>query len=133
MPILGTLFALRMDALNDEQAQKNHGQTLARLAERGGLALNEATAIAERRKWRDQRATEAVQALQALVASPAPAAPSDAAGVPKPAMTLLEDQAVSVLNTVKAWRDSDGNEAFPHETRMQIDALLAFAEQRRKL
>lgn len=47
--------------------------------------------------------------------------------------TFLERQAVAVLNTVKAWRDSDGNEGFPHEARERIDALLMTFEQQRAL
>lgn len=40
-----------MFLLNEEQAQKNHLQTLQRLAERGGLAPDEAIAIMDRRKF----------------------------------------------------------------------------------
>lgn len=42
---------IRWDALNEEWAQKNHGQTLKRLAERGGLSPCEALANIERRQW----------------------------------------------------------------------------------
>jgi hypothetical protein len=66
MPILGTPFAVRMDALNEAQAQRNHGQSLARLAERGGLSLQEAHAVAERRAWRNERAEDAAEALHKL-------------------------------------------------------------------
>jgi len=52
MPILGTCMAVRFDALNERQAMRNHGQTLDRLAERGGLGPDEAAAILEiRRGW----------------------------------------------------------------------------------
>ena len=34
-----------------QQAMKNHGQTLERLAERGGLSFDEAAAVLEDRKW----------------------------------------------------------------------------------
>lgn len=37
---------------------------------------------------------------------------------------------VQLLNNVKAWRDSDGNEAFPLELRMNIDAMLMAYELR---
>ena len=37
--------------LNEEWADRNHGQTLKRLAERGGLGPCEAIAIMDRRKW----------------------------------------------------------------------------------
>lgn len=66
MPILGTPFAVRMDTLNEAQAQRNHGQSLARLAERGGLSLQEAHAVAERRAWRNEPAEEAAEALHKL-------------------------------------------------------------------
>lgn len=62
---------------------------------------------------------------------PAPSIPLDAAGNPKLAPTLFERLCVKALNEVKAWRDSDGNEAFPHGTRQVIDALLMMYEQRR--
>lgn len=38
--------------LNEEQAQKNHSQTLKRLAERGGLAPSEAIAIIKGGGWK---------------------------------------------------------------------------------
>lgn len=37
--------------LNEEWAQKNHGQSLQRLAERGGLGACEAIAIIDKRRW----------------------------------------------------------------------------------
>ncbi len=43
---------IRWDALNEEWADRNHGQTLTRLAERGGLSPCEALANIERRPWR---------------------------------------------------------------------------------
>jgi hypothetical protein len=39
------------DRLNEEQAQKNHGQTLKMLAERGGLSPSEAIAIVNGPGW----------------------------------------------------------------------------------
>lgn len=39
-------------AQHEEQALKNHGQTLKRLAERGGLSFCEALAVLEDRQWR---------------------------------------------------------------------------------
>lgn len=42
---------IRMDALNEEWAYRNHGQTLKRLNERGGLSPCEAAAIIECRDW----------------------------------------------------------------------------------
>lgn len=38
-------------APHEQQAQKNHGQSLARLAERGGLSWNEALAVLEDRAY----------------------------------------------------------------------------------
>jgi lambda repressor-like predicted transcriptional regulator len=42
----------------------NHGQTLAQLAERGGLSLSEAAALALRRKWEPMPAEAALAALK---------------------------------------------------------------------
>ncbi len=57
---------------HEKQAHANHGQTLQRLAERGGLDVGEALAIIEGRRWgtiktdKDSYARYAEQ-LQALV------------------------------------------------------------------
>lgn len=51
MPIMGTGLAVRMDLLDERQAQINHGQSLDRLAERGGLGADEALDLAARRQW----------------------------------------------------------------------------------
>ncbi len=68
MPLLGTCLAVRMDLLNENWAQKNHNQSLERLAERGGLSCEEALAIAERRQWSSQRQEfESFRALALLV------------------------------------------------------------------
>ena len=40
--------------------------------------------------------------------------------------------AIDLLNQVKAWRDCDGNDGFPAETREQIDALLMAHELRQR-
>jgi hypothetical protein len=69
MPILGTPFAVRMDLLNEEQAQANHWQSLTRLRERGGLSLCEAAAIAERRRWREQKVSEVAEAIARVESS----------------------------------------------------------------
>lgn len=64
MPLLGTPFAVRMSVLDERQAQANHGgQTLKRLAERGGLGMSEASAIAEKREWRKQETADAAKAI----------------------------------------------------------------------
>lgn len=55
MPVLGDdkkyLAQVPMDILNEEWAQKNHSQSLARLKERGGLCFSEMAAIIEKRRW----------------------------------------------------------------------------------
>jgi hypothetical protein len=59
-------------APHDAQAVKNHGQTLRRLAERGGLAPYEMCAVLEDRRWglmgddvAEARLTELVDAWEA--------------------------------------------------------------------
>jgi len=54
--------------LNEDQAQKNHYQTLERLNQRGGLSPCEALAVIERRPWRAMNYAEACAKLMALVA-----------------------------------------------------------------
>jgi hypothetical protein len=44
----------------------------------------------------------------------------------------LVQVAVQALNSVKAWRDSDGNEGFPHDTRLLIEAVLTAWELRQQ-
>lgn len=55
MPIMSaTLLSeipYAMIAPHEAQAQRNHGQTLDRLAERGGLSAAEAIAIIQGRPW----------------------------------------------------------------------------------
>jgi hypothetical protein len=55
MPVLGSdsklLAFVPMEILNEEWAQKNHGQSLSRLKERGGLCLSEIAAIIDKRNW----------------------------------------------------------------------------------
>ena len=64
MPVLGHPLAIPAALLDARQAMENHGQTLERLAERGGLSLAEAAAVAERRRWRNMTADEALAALK---------------------------------------------------------------------
>jgi hypothetical protein len=66
MPLMRTGLAIRMDLLNEQQAQRNHGQTLTRLKERGGLSPCEVLAIAEHRVWKMMRLDDCMQALQVL-------------------------------------------------------------------
>lgn len=44
---------------HEEQALSNHGQTLKRLAERGGLCPSEAVAVLENRSWHPMSDMEA--------------------------------------------------------------------------
>jgi hypothetical protein len=57
-------MAIPARLLSAPQAMDNHGQTLERLAERGGLSLDEAAALAEGRRWRSMTADEALAALK---------------------------------------------------------------------
>jgi len=52
---------------HERQAQMNHGQTLARLDERGGLSPCEAVAVLEDRRWRRMDPFEADARLGELV------------------------------------------------------------------
>lgn len=55
MPIMGSKLMCEipwaMVAPHEVQARSNHGQSLARLAERGGLCAAEALDILEGRRW----------------------------------------------------------------------------------
>jgi hypothetical protein len=54
---------IRMEFLCSTQAQKNHGQSLASLAERGGLHPSEALALNLGLPYRSVPVTDALQAL----------------------------------------------------------------------
>jgi hypothetical protein len=62
-PILGTPFAINRSMLNEDQAKRNHYQSLDRLEERGGLGITEITANIGGRKWRAQDNKEAADAI----------------------------------------------------------------------
>lgn len=47
-------------APHEQQAKDNHSQTLQRLAERGGLGLDEMLAVVTGRRWRDVEKDPAV-------------------------------------------------------------------------
>ena len=51
----------------ERQAQKNHGQSIAELASRGGLSACEAVAVLNGRDWRPMRDSEALRELLAIV------------------------------------------------------------------
>jgi hypothetical protein len=53
---------------HDAQARHNHGgQTLARLAERGGLSACEAVAVLEDREWHSMPIAESESVLRSLI------------------------------------------------------------------
>ncbi|CAN2532584.1 hypothetical+protein [Methylocapsa aurea] len=56
---------MKMLEPHERQAQNNHGQSLKRLAERGGLGACEANAILEDRSWCRQGLVESYNALLA--------------------------------------------------------------------
>jgi len=66
MPIQGTPLAVDMRNLSDRQAHRNHEQSLERLAERGGLSLQEALALMKEKKWAAYRETTDEAALLML-------------------------------------------------------------------
>ncbi len=59
--------SIRWDALDEEQAQRNHAQSLARLAERGGLDPVEAIANIERRSLRPMLIEDAIDHLEPYI------------------------------------------------------------------
>jgi hypothetical protein len=67
MPIQGTPLAVDMRNLSDRQAHRNHEQSLERLAERGGLSLQEALALMNEKKWTAYRETTDEAALLMLL------------------------------------------------------------------
>jgi len=69
MPIMSGNFlkAVPMSILSEDQAQKNHNQSLGRLRERGGLDPSEAWAITEHRGQFDYRGKACERALMARV------------------------------------------------------------------
>lgn len=66
MPILHTSLAIRISALSNEQAVKNHSQTLHRLAERGGVSPEKAVALMEEQRWESMNQTEALKRLAGI-------------------------------------------------------------------
>ena len=69
IPLLGTGLAVRAEILDENQAFKNHGQSLALLAKRGGISPSEALAIANRRKWERKPEIEALKALALMMSN----------------------------------------------------------------
>lgn len=56
-------------APHEQQAERNHGQTLRRLAERGGLSPCELVAVLEDRRWHAMDDAAAVARLMELLAA----------------------------------------------------------------
>ena len=54
-------------APHEAQAQRNHDQTLNRLAERGGLSPSELVTVLEDREWRVMPLRDAVNRLKQLI------------------------------------------------------------------
>ena len=70
-PILGSRGASidwQLVADHGEQAQTNHGQTVSRLAERGGLSWSELHAVLHNRRWQKMDSNEAMIACRGLEA-----------------------------------------------------------------
>lgn len=63
----GPAIAWYLMTPHERQAQRNHDQTLRRLAERGGLSPCEAVAVLEDRDWRSMPDAEAKAALQGYI------------------------------------------------------------------
>lgn len=71
-PILGECGYVPMWIVlqHERQAQSNHGQSVRRLAERGGLSPSELCAVLEDRSfWRDMRLDEVSSRLRKLIAT----------------------------------------------------------------
>jgi hypothetical protein len=73
----------------------------------------------------------AAETIRELAAQVDKRMPRDVAGNVKLEASVLEREAVRLLNTVKAWYDSDGNERLPAQVLDYIEAVLMMAEQRR--
>lgn len=65
MPLQGHHLAIPFYVLNEQRAQTNHGQSLERLADRGGLGPFEALAIMEDRKLTFMKDELAIKAILA--------------------------------------------------------------------
>lgn len=61
--------SIPMSMLNEEWADRNHHQTLDRLAQRGGLGPDEALAIMDKRRWHHMDMKEAVAELNRRVSA----------------------------------------------------------------
>lgn len=81
MPLMRTGTFIPIAILHEEWAQRNHSQSLARLAERGGLDATEALAIIEKRRWHrvdhDTALVAVMRYVDAYAAELLPPAPLD--------------------------------------------------------
>ena len=70
-PILGTNLSIPWSVIRSHefQAQKNHGQTLKRLSERGGLDWTEALAVLTDQPWSRMDETKAKHQVLQIVAN----------------------------------------------------------------
>ena len=57
-----------MNLLNEWWAQSNHGQSLTRLAERGGLSPSEIVANIEKRPWNQMDEVDAISFIKEIAA-----------------------------------------------------------------
>lgn len=67
--VKGCPESVPMGLLNEAQAYSNHGQTLKRLAERGGLSIREMLAVINRRPYNSLERLSDDQALAQLNAA----------------------------------------------------------------
>jgi len=74
MPIRRSGFSLSFDVLDETLAQRQHGQSLARLAERGGMSPVEALALVSAKHWYRYPETWAIDALRPLTRPIVPSA-----------------------------------------------------------
>jgi hypothetical protein len=69
VPCLPVCVPWAMLAPHEAQAQRNHSQTLRRLAERGGLGPDEMLAVLDDRPWRSMKVQEACAELGRRIAA----------------------------------------------------------------
>jgi len=58
---------IEVRCLNEEQAQRNHSQSLERLAERGGVSAGEALALMTEEPWTKYRNISEIQAIDRIL------------------------------------------------------------------
>ena len=92
------------------QAERNHGQSLERLAQRGGLSTCEAVAVIEDRPWRRMVGDESLHRLRELCKRPAPpaVASSGEGRTPPPVLQELAAAVGGTIDEVGALPDGSG-------------------------